>query len=186
MIFIGSPLNKTHFFLLLRIKFPSAKKVIFNSYFRLILVSSSAPLLHSTLPLYSPTLFSHSSPTKMSNTKVRSHKLRRCLAICDLSVDGQMCLREFDYNCSSNKDILLATHGLTTGVFRHPRARQMAAAARYGWKFTPDQSSCPEDWMNDIRIAHSYNRRYVSPLTSSPIDAPPVILPVYNFFSTSL
>lgn len=77
-------------------------------------------------------------------------KLRRHFTVAASSLDDEMKLVYLDLSHRSNNDISIATRGLKRGKFRHSRARQMAAAARYGWKFTPEDTFRPEEWMNKV------------------------------------
>lgn len=79
--------------------------------------------------------------------------LRRSLALFPRSVDDMMKKISFDPKSSSNSDIILITSHLSKGRFKHPRAKQMSAAARYGWKFTPQEAFCPEHWMASVHEA---------------------------------
>lgn len=77
-------------------------------------------------------------------------KLRRTLALIPRNIDQEMSCCYYSKTCDSNKDIMITTSSLSRGKFKHPRAKQMAAAARYGWVFTPEQAQHPEDWLNRV------------------------------------
>jgi hypothetical protein len=82
--------------------------------------------------------------------------LRRSLTICPRTLDDQMRMCYLDFSHRSNRDILSFTRSLKTGKFRHPRARQMVAAANYGWLFERRQAFRPEEWVDTIVVAHEY------------------------------
>lgn len=66
-------------------------------------------------------------------------KLRRSVAVVPKSQDDEMRRVDCDLHHSSNQDLVSATEGLRRHKFRHPRARQAAAAARYGFVFTHEE-----------------------------------------------
>lgn len=88
----------------------------------------------------------------------RSPPLRRQVAVGAATIDDTMMKISNDYTSSSNADILKATNLLRRGKFTHPRARQMAAAARYGWRFTNDDVFRPEDWMESLSVTWNRER----------------------------
>lgn len=77
-------------------------------------------------------------------------KLRRCLARIPNNVDQEMKLVFFDMESSSNSDISATTNCFRKQVYRHPRARQLAAACRYGWVVTPAEGYRPEEFMSRL------------------------------------
>ena len=84
--------------------------------------------------------------------------LRRSFAICPTSVDDYMKHVSFDLSHKSNQDIVKTTNALKSGKFTHPRARQMAAAARYGWKFSTNEAFHPELWTESLVSAWNNQR----------------------------
>lgn len=81
--------------------------------------------------------------------------LRRSLSIIPQDVDMYMKRIYLDLKDKSNLDIRHTTNNLLKGKFKHPRANQMSAAARYGWKISPNEAFKPEEWIENIRITHS-------------------------------
>ena len=79
-----------------------------------------------------------------------SIKLRRQRAIIGTKIDDYMFSLGCNLSCQSNADIVSSSRGLASGKFRHPRSQQMAAAARYGWKFAPMDTKHPENWRETI------------------------------------
>lgn len=64
---------------------------------------------------------------------------------CDKIMDSTMKMnRHLDLDHISNLDVRNTTRLLLTQKYRHPRARQLAAAARYGWYISPEQAYRPE------------------------------------------
>jgi len=79
-------------------------------------------------------------------------KLRRTKALGKLTKNNYLCKSDLDLTSSSNKDIILTSNALKYGKFKHPRARQMAAAARYGYKFYPHEAQYPEVWLDKLSM----------------------------------
>lgn len=78
-------------------------------------------------------------------------KLRRMNAHQNTpTIDHIMRKPTLNLHCWTNRDVVETTKALSTGKFTHPRAKQMAAAARYGWNFTADDALNPEDWLNQL------------------------------------
>jgi len=84
-------------------------------------------------------------------------KLRRSFAFVPHSIDEWMKKKELDMASPSNTDIKTTTELLKTQKYRHPLARQMAAAARYGWYVSPDHAAFPENWKNAIYYCSAGN-----------------------------
>jgi chromatin remodeling complex protein RSC6 len=80
-------------------------------------------------------------------------RLRRCFACMPNSVEQEMKLVFFDMKSSSNSDISATTECFRRQVYRHPRARQLAAACRYGWMVTPTEGYIPEEFMSRLSSA---------------------------------
>lgn len=80
-------------------------------------------------------------------------RLRRCFAIVPNNVDQEMKLSFLDLANRSNKDIRTTTECFRRQNYRHPRARQLAAACRYGWVVTPLEAYKPEDFMSRLSDA---------------------------------
>lgn len=49
-----------------------------------------------------------------------------------------------DMSHPSNKDVAITTQLLISQKYRHPRTRQLAAAARTGWNIPPEYAFRPE------------------------------------------
>lgn len=86
-------------------------------------------------------------------------KLRRTLSYYVSSVDDYMSRKEYDMSHSSNSDYLFTTAQLLKGKFKHPRALQMQAAAKYGWKLGLNDCYHPEHWMSTISVAQCLEHR---------------------------
>lgn len=80
-------------------------------------------------------------------------RLRRCFAIVPNSVDQEMKLAFLDLESHSNADISVTTECYRKQTYRHPRARQLAAACRYGWIVTPTEAYKPEEFMSRLSDA---------------------------------
>jgi len=80
-------------------------------------------------------------------------RLRRCFAICPNSVDQEMKLAFLDLESKSNADICATTRCFRRQTYHHPRARQLAAACRYGWVITPAEAYMPEEFMSRLSDA---------------------------------
>lgn len=77
-------------------------------------------------------------------------RLRRCFACMPNSVDQEMKLVFFDLKNSSNSDISATSACFRRQTYRHPRARQLAAACKYGWMVTPTEAYAPEEFMSRL------------------------------------
>lgn len=82
-------------------------------------------------------------------------KLRRTLSICPDTREGWQNLVYLDHSHGSNKDIQTLNNALRTGKFRHPRARQLAAAAKNGWTITVEDMFIPGHWVDRVREIHN-------------------------------
>jgi len=82
-----------------------------------------------------------------------SSLLRRTVAIYPATLDAFMSHACYDLRDASNNDIVVTTAILKRNIFKHPRAKQMAAAARYGWKFSSLDAFYPENWANALAYA---------------------------------
>lgn len=91
-------------------------------------------------------------PVSADLSRLGPVKLRRQQAITGIKIDDYMFSLGCNLSCPSNADIVSSSRGLARGKFRHPRSRQMAAAARYGWKFTPMDAKHPENWRDAIYL----------------------------------
>lgn len=80
-------------------------------------------------------------------------RLRRCFACMPTSIDQEMKLVFFDMKSSSNSDISATSACFRRQTYRHPRARQLAAACRYGWMVTPTEGYAPEEFMSRLSSA---------------------------------
>jgi len=97
-------------------------------------------------------------------------KLRRSVAAYPQTEHDWQKLVYLDLNHSSNHDIAALTRALKKGKFRHPRARQMAAAARNGWVITISDAFVPGDWNERVR-------QILNPSSDSDSRAPPAAEP---------
>jgi chromatin remodeling complex protein RSC6 len=77
-------------------------------------------------------------------------RLRRCFACMPSSVDQEMKLVFFDLKNISNSDISATSACFRRQTYRHPRARQLAAACKYGWMVTPAEAYAPEEFMSRL------------------------------------
>lgn len=90
---------------------------------------------------------------------IPSPKLRRSLSVfVPGTVDGQMSRGDLDLESRSNKDLTVMKNVLLQGKFKHPRAKQMAAAAKFGWMLDYQDCLKPEYWLERIsRLTIFYN-----------------------------
>lgn len=85
-------------------------------------------------------------------------KLRRSLSeetIRRSSVEEYMVGRSLDLSHSSNFDLTKLRDLISRSKFKHPRAKQLAAAARAGWLITASEYFDPV-WLNE-RIVTYWN-----------------------------
>jgi len=119
-------------------------------------------LTYNTLQKYLRPHFIQRTPKKEKETKGScKHKvvcpnpprLRRCFAVVPNSVDQEMKLAFLDLKSTSNSDICATTACFRRQTYHHPRARQLAAACRYGWIVTPAEAYMPEEFMSRLSDA---------------------------------
>lgn len=90
------------------------------------------------------------------NSQIHPPRFRRTTTLFPGNVDDYMKKIWLDFTSFSNSDIITTTQLLRTGKYSHPRLKQLAAAARYGYMICPEEAFQPELWLDNLQSCHNY------------------------------